>query len=391
MPPSAIRRSQRTHGLVQSDIRAMTRACLELGGVNMGQGICDVPTPPLVKEAATQAIADNRSTYTRYDGEAALREALAWKLGAHNGIVADPETEIVVTLGASGAFAATLTALFDPGDELLMFTPFYGYHVNTARVSGVVPVFVPLQPPSFSLDLARIREAITPRTRAILINTPVNPSGKVFTAAELDALAALCIANDLLCVTDEVYEYMVYPGHTHLSMATRPGMQERTVTMGSYSKTFSITGWRIGFATAIGPLAEPIGLTNDLQAVCAPAPLQHAVAAGIRGLPTSFYTDMAAKYLQQRDQFCGVLREIGLMPIVPDGSYYVLADVSSLGATTPRAAAMQLLRETGVAGIAGSAFFPDSSGDHLLRFCFAKQPNDLDRACEALLQWRRRR
>lgn len=357
----------------------------------MGQGICDVPTPALVKEAATQAITDNRSTYTRYDGEAALREALAWKLEAHNGIVANPETEIVVTLGASGAFAATLTALFDPGDELLMFTPFYGYHVNTARVSGVVPVFVALQPPSFSLDLAQIRAAITSRTRAILINTPVNPSGKVFTVTELDALAALCIEHDLLCVTDEVYEYMVYPGHTHVSIATRPGMSARTVTMGSYSKTFSITGWRIGFATAQAQLAEPIGLSNDLQAVCAPAPLQHAVAAGIRGLPAAFYREMAVKYLAQRDQFCGVLSEIGLDPIVPDGAYYVLADISSLRAPTPRDAAMQLLREAGVAGIAGSAFFPGASGDQLLRFCFAKQPADLDRACEALLQWRRRR
>lgn len=368
----------------------MTRACNALGGVNMGQGICDVPTPDFVKEAAERAIRDNRSIYSRFDGEAELREALAWKLEHHNHVRYDAETEVVATIGASGAWAATLMALFDPGDEVLIFEPYYGYHVNTARVAGVVPVFVPLEPPTFALDLEAVRARITPKTRAILVNTPCNPSGRVFTLSELHALGALCEEFDLLCVTDEVYEYMVYPGGRHVSMASVPGMRERTVTMGSYSKTFSITGWRIGFAAAAAPLAQAIGLANDLYYVCAPTPLQHAVAQGIRQAPTSYYTDMMQSYLAKRDMFCDVLASVGLAPIRPDGAYYVLADVTSLGFADSRDAAMHLLREAGVAGIAGRAFFESPVGDRYVRFCYAKQRSDLERACEQLVHWKSR-
>jgi aminotransferase len=296
-----------------------------------------------------------------------------------------------VTVGSSGALACTLNALCDPGDELLLFEPFYGYHMNTALVAGMVPKPIPLHPPSFTLDTDAIEQSITPRTRAILINTPVNPSGKVFSREELVRLSALCIKHDLLCITDEVYEYLIYGDHEHVSMGSLPGMWERTVTLGSYSKTFSITGWRIGYATAAAPLAAAIGLMNDLYYICSPHPLQLAVAKGIRELPASFYTDMRDEYLAKRDDFCSVLTEVGLPPVVPDGAYYVLADVSRLGEATAKDAAMRLLHESGVASVAGSAFFVGPEGEKYVRFCYAKRDEPLNRAMNQLRAWGKRR
>jgi len=380
-------RSRRTASLVQSEIRAMTRACVAVGGVNMGQGICDTPTPDVVKEAAKRAIDNNQSTYTRFDGVQELREALARRFIDHNGMRFDPDTEIVATLGSAGAYVCALHALLDPGDGIVLFEPFYGYHLNAARVAGIEPTFVRLDPPNFELCLDRLRAAIRPNTRAILVNTPMNPCGKVFTRAELEAIADVAEAHDLVILTDEVYEYLTYDGAPHVSMGSIPRAADRTVTMGSYSKTFSITGWRIGFAAARAPLAEAIGLMNDLNYICAPAPLQHAVATGIRELPRSYYTGLAADYGAKRDQFCAVLAEVGLPPVVPQGAYYVLADVSALGCATAKDAAMAILHGAGVASVAGSAFFAQG-GEHLVRFCYAKRPDDIDRACEGLRRWR---
>jgi len=384
-------RSARTAELTQSEIRAMTRACAAVGGVNMGQGICDVPTPAFVKQAAKDAIDADHATYTRFDGIQPLREALAWKLQTHNGVTYNPENEIVATIGASGAYAATLMALCNPGDEVVLFEPYYGYHLNTAKVAGLKPVIVPLSLPDLTLDVDRLRDAITDKTRVIVVNTPANPSGKVFTRSELEAIASLCRDRGIFCVTDEVYEYMVYPGREHLSMASLPDARDLTVTIGSYSKTFSITGWRIGFAAAPAPIAAAIGLVNDLYYVCAPAPLQHAVAVGVRTATDEFYAQMVNKYANKRDQFCNLLREIGLDPLVPKGAYYVLADVSSIGEATAKDAAMRLLHEAGVASIAGSAFFQGVTGERFVRFCYAKSDGDLDRACEGLASWHKRR
>jgi aminotransferase len=380
-------RSERIQNLLQSEIRAMTRACNEVGGVNLGQGICDVPTPDLIKEAAYEAIRENQSIYTRHDGDAVLREAMARKFARYNGIPLNPDTEVVVTTGASGALAATLMALCDPGDEIILFEPFYGYHLNTALVAGMVPKIVPLHPPTFHLDLQRLRDTITPKTRAILVNTPVNPSGKVFSRDELVAIGAIATEFDLLVITDEVYEYMVYGDRQHVSMASLPGMRERTVTLGSYSKTFNITGWRIGYAVADASLAGPIGLLNDLYYVCAPAPLQRAVAVGIDRFQDDYYADLLQSYTDKRKQFCDTLVAIGLTPIVPDGAYYVLADITSLGCDDAKAAAMKLLYEAKVASVPGTAFFTGAEGQRLVRFCYAKQQPDLDRACEYLLSW----
>lgn len=381
-------RSRRTERLVQSEIRAMTRACNEVGGVNMGQGICDTPTPELVKAAAIDAVATNRSIYTPYNGVPELRRALADKLGSYNGVRCDPDSELTVTVGSAAAYACALVALFDPGDEIVLFEPFYGYHANAALVAGVVPRFVRLEPPDFALDLDALRSAIGPSTRAILVNTPMNPCGKVFEEAELRAIGELCQERDLLCLTDEVYEYLVYSGRRHLSMASLPGMAERTVTMTSYSKTFSITGWRIGYAAGPAPLIEAIGLVHDLNYICAPHPLQLAVANGIARLPDSYYAGLRADYEGKRDRFCAALTRVGLPPIVPQGAYYVLADVSALGCETAKAAAMRILAEAGVAGVPGSAFFGEG-GEQLVRFCYAKSDADLDRAIAGLEGWAR--
>lgn len=364
----------------------MTQRCRELGGVNLGQGICDTPPPPELLRAVLPAIEAGHNTYSRYDGVAALRSALAARLERDNGLSFDPETELVVTLGSTGAFAAAMTALFDPGDRILLFEPYYGYHLNTARLAGLEPDLVPLAGENFALDVAAL-EAAAAGARGIVVNSPANPCGRVFSREELEQIAALCQRHDLLCLSDEIYEYFVYDGRQHLSLATLPGMRDRTVTISGYSKTFSITGWRIGFAAASRPLATAIGLVADLYYACAPTPLQHAVASAITALDESFYRQLAREHQARRDQFCAVLSQVGLRPHVPEGAYYVLADIGELGCDSAAAAALRLLEEARVAGIAGSAFYQEGRGESLIRFCYGKAPEELDAACERLLAW----
>lgn len=376
-------RSRRVAGLVQSDIRAMTLRCDELGGINLGQGICDTPPPGPVAHGAWPAIERGANIYTRYDGIPRLRAAIAGRLEADYGLKADPENEIVVTVGSTGAFTATIMALCDPGDRILLFEPYYGYHLNAAIVAGLKPDLVPLVPGTFRLDADRLDDMAT-GARAVMVNSPANPSGTVFSRTEMEAIADVCRRHDLLCITDEVYEYFLYDGHEHISIATLPGMWERTVTISGYSKTFSITGWRIGYAAARRELAGPIGLVNDQFYICAPAPLQHAVADGIENLGADYYADLKRSYLAKRVRFCETLSEAGLEPVIPEGAYYVLADITALGCETSREAAMKLLEQTGVASVPGSAFFSGPEGERLVRFSFAKEDHVLDRACELL-------
>lgn len=377
--------SDRVADLSQSPIRAMTQRCHELGGVNLGQGICDTPPPSEVLAGIEPAVRAGHNAYTRYDGIDRLRQALAGKLQRDNGIQADPDTEIVVTQGSTGAFVATINALLNPGDRVILLEPYYGYHLNTLKVAGLEPVFVPLERDTMALDVAAI-EAQAAGARAIVLNTPGNPSGRVFSRAEMAALADLCQRHDLLCITDEIYEYFLFDGHRHISMATLPGMWERTVTMGGYSKTFSITGWRMGYLAAPAHLAEPIGLVNDLYYVCTPSIVQHAVADAIEQLNADFYRQLAADHQLRRDRFCTALERSGLTPRVPEGAYYVLADCRVLGQSTAQAAAMVLLERAGVAGVPGSAFWHDDSGEHWLRFCFGKDDATLDQAMRNLEQ-----
>lgn len=376
------RRSHRTSDLAQSYIRRMTRECNRVGGINLGQGICDLPTPPEILEASAEAIRSDRwSTYSRYDGIDDLREAIAHKTMTFNGFEAvDPETNVVSTIGSTGAFNCVVQSLFDPGDEFILFEPYYGYHLNTLKVGGLVPKFVTLAPPQWEVTREALEAVVTEKTRGIMICTPANPSGKVWSREELAVIADFCTDHDILAVTDEIYEYIVYADAQHISLATLPGMWERTVTMSGFSKTFSITGWRIGTVVAHEDLAGPIGLVNDLFYVCAPTPLQKGVAAGMAALPASYYTEMSADYEAKRDMFCGTLTDIGLTPLVPDGAYYVLADITRLGFDDDKDAAMHILETVGVASVPGSSFFVSPVGKTLTRFCYAKEWDVLEQA-----------
>jgi aminotransferase len=379
---------------VQSEIRAMSVACAAVDGINLAQGVCDTDTPHPVVEAAITAMRAGHNIYTRAEGIALLREVIADKFARFNGLGVDAETQVLVTSGATGAMQATCMALLNAGDECIVFEPFYGYHLSTLRSMRIQPVIVPLHAPNWKFDAERLRAAITSRTRAIILNSPSNPSGKVFTRAELEALAEVAIEHDLFVITDEMYEYFVYDGRTHQSLATLPGMAERTVTISGFSKTFSVTGWRLGYLTANERWMPSISYFHDLVYVCAPSPLQHGVAAGLLALPEKFYTGVAEDHQRKRDVLCNALRSAGLAPSVPDGAYYILADAGHLAGKDGRERARWLLKETGVAAVAGSAFFGSDAdgtnrGEHLLRFCFAKKDDELAEAARRIATLKR--
>ena len=378
-------RSERIGFLEQSDIRRMSRECKRVGGINLGQGICPLPSPDEVLEGAAEAIREDRSTYSAYEGIPELRRALAKKLASHNDIEANPDSEIVVTVGSTGAFACAVQGLFNPGDEFILLEPYYGYHLNSILAGECRANFVTLEPPDWHVERDAIVEAISDRTKAIVVNTPVNPSGKVFSREELETIAAICRDHDLLAVTDEIYEYFLYDDHEHVSLASLPGMWERTVTISGFSKTFAITGWRLGYAVAPQELLEPVGLVNDIHYVCAATPLQHGVARAMERLPSDYYDKMAEEFEEKRDFICDALDEAGLEAYFPQGAYYVLADVSGLGFDDDRAAAMHILEAGGVASVPGSAFHEGDGATDLVRFCYAVEWETLRRAAEALI------
>ncbi len=378
------RLSEISRFIVQSEIRSMSVECDRLGGVNLAQGVCDTEVPDPVLQRAISSMREGHNTYTRLDGIATLRNAIAAKTLHYNGIHADPEKEILVTSGATGAFYAACLALFNPGDEVLLFEPLYGYHVSTLKAQRVQPVIVPLIQPDWAIDFDILRYAVTPKTRALVINTPSNPCGKVFSRAELEQLAAFVSEHDLLVITDEIYEYFLYDGADHISFATLPGMAERTLTISGLSKTFSVTGWRIGYLIANPAFIAPIGYFHDLTYVCAPSPAQHGAAAGLVALPDDYYSQLASDYQNKRDMLCSALSAAGLTPSIPDGAYYILADSASIPGESAASKARRLLADTGVAAVAGSAFLTGDRGKNVLRFCFAKRSEDLQRACKRL-------
>jgi aminotransferase len=378
-----MRIGRRMEGLAISDIRSMTRACDAVNGINLGQGVCDLPTPPPVALGAKQAIDEGRAIYTQPEGIAPLREAIAKKLEARYGLHYDARSEVVVTAGATGGFAAACMALFEPGDEVLMFEPYYGYHYNTVVAMGLRPVLVPTLPPDWRFDAAAFDRAITPRTRGVVLCTPSNPSGKVFSPEELDAIGARLEAHDLWAITDEIYEYFVYDGATHVPFATRPRARERCVLLGGFSKTFSVTGWRLGYLCAPEAAARAINVCNDLLYVCAPTPLQWAAVAGL-AMPAEYYADLQRSYAGKRRVLCDALRDAGLEPYEPQGAYYVLADVRALGKRTAKEASMAILERCGVASVPGTSFFVDPVGETLARFCFAKEDSLLEEAARRL-------
>lgn len=375
--------------VMQSDIRAMSIECARMGGINLSQGICDTPVPAVVLQGAADAVMQGANIYTHHTGIRELREAIADKQRRFTGVAFDAEREVVVSAGATGAMYCAFQALLNRGDEVIVFEPFYGYHVSTLRAVEAEPVFVPLDPSDgWSFSIEALEAAVIPKTRALLINTPANPSGKVFSRDELALLAEFAIRHDLFVFTDEMYEHFVFGGLSHVSMASMPGMRERTITISGLSKTFSVTGWRIGYALCDERWAASIGYFNDLFYVCAASPLQAGVTAGLRSLGDGYYRGLSAEYEARRDLFCAALAEAGLEPHVPQGAYYVLASTERLPGATAREKAMHILRETGVASVPGSAFYHEGGGEDLVRFCFAKESHVLEAACEKLLKLR---
>jgi len=378
--------SSRSAFIEKAEIRNMSVECDKVGGINLAQGVCDTDVPEIVASAVGKAVKGGCNSYTRHDGTARLRNALAMKLKRDNGLKFDPENQIVVSAGSTGAFYCAAMALLSPGDEVILFEPYYGYHLSTLQAVEAKAVYAALRPPDWAFDPDELERLITPKTRAIMVCTPSNPCGKVWTRAELEWLAGFAKKHDLVVFTDEIYEYILYDGHKHISPASIPGLADRTVTIGGYSKTYSITGWRIGYAACRADWAERIGQLNDLYYVCAPAPLQEAVAAGIEALKPEFYTDLAKEYMLKRDKFCAALSAAGLKPWVPQGAYYVLADASGLVGKTGKNKAMELLRRSGVAAVPGESFYRENSleVDKILRFCYAKRQKAINEACKRL-------
>jgi len=376
--------ARRIQGIVQSDIRKMSRRCLEVGGVNLGQGICDQPTPGPVKDAAKAAIDADQSIYSKYEGLDPLRAAIARKMAGYNGLPCDPDTEVMVTAGSTGGFVAAVLSFIEEDDEVILFSPFYGYHFNVLRLARPTIRSVTLRGAEWAFDEAELRAAFAPKTKAIVINTPCNPCGKVFTRAELELIARLCVEHDCLAITDEIYEYILYDGRRHVSLATLPGMRERTITLSGFSKTYNMTGWRLGYAVAPAELTARMGVVADLLYICAPTPLQHGVLAAF-DLPPSYYEQMARDYDRKRAQTMAACDAAGLRSLPPQGSYYLMVDVRGAGFATDREAADTLLARCGVAAVPGSSFYADpADGRHQLRLCFAKKDEDLARACAGL-------
>ncbi|MEM7201376.1 MAG: aminotransferase class I/II-fold pyridoxal phosphate-dependent enzyme [Planctomycetota bacterium] len=381
------RRAARWRHLQQENLlRSLTEVINKVPeGINLGQGVCDLDTPgPLQVGSVASIQGGDRQTYTHYTGLPELKAAIAAKLRTFNGLDYGAD-QILVATGSSGAFFAAATALLDPGDEVVLFEPFYSYHHTALRVLGVQPVCVPLRGAAFDFDPEALRAALTPRTRAVMVNTPANPSGKVFTPADLDALAAVLADTDVMVFTDEVYEYMCFDGRRHVSPATVPALADRTLTFGGFSKTFSITGWRIGYLAGPADVVDAAGRVFDQMNVCAPRPLQRGVQQALTELPASFYTELQAGYERKRDRFCAALANGGFRFSPPQGAYYVMADYREvLGDLEAYPAVLQLIERVGINGVPGSIFYEDGASVRTIRFQFAVTPEVLDDVCRRL-------
>jgi aspartate/methionine/tyrosine aminotransferase len=385
------RTARRTHGFTESVIREMTRVANEAGSINLAQGFPDFPAPELLKEAACEAIRADVNQYAVTWGTPRLRRALAAKYARDYGMEVDEAREITVTCGATEAMAAILLAVIDEGDEVLVFEPFYENYGPDAVLCGAKPVWIPLDADA-PLDLDAIAAAVTPRTRAIVLNTPNNPTGRVFTRPEQEGLAELCLRHDLIAVTDEIYEHIIYDG-PHIPIATLDGMRERTITVSGFSKTFSVTGWRVGTIVSPPDIAGAIRKVHDFLTVGAPAPLQEACATALESLGDAYYATLAADYRARRDVLVAALIDAGFRCATPAGAYYILADFSELSDRDDDDYARWLARGgsegpeggPGVAPVPGSSFFHrPGDGRTLVRFAFCKRIETLRAAGERL-------
>ena len=376
----SVRPSAKAERFQESVIREMTRLATLHGAVNLSQGFPDFPAPEAIKEAAREAIARDVNQYAVTWGAKALREAIASRFERSYGLPVDPEREVTVTCGSTEAMIAALLALLDPGDEVVAFEPYYENYGPDAILSGAVPKFVRLRPPDWSFDPDELAGAFGPRTRAIIVNTPNNPTGKVFSRAELGQIADLCLKHDVVALTDEIYEHILYDGAVHVPLATLPGMAERTITVNGMSKTYSVTGWRVGWAIAPAVLTGAIRKVHDFLTVGAAAPLQEAGALAL-ALPDSYYTDLAAFYARRRTRLLGILAAAGFVAYPPKGAYYTMVEISGLGWDDDLAFTRHLVEEIGVAVVPGSSFYADpADGRGQVRFAFCKKDETLDEA-----------
>jgi len=367
----------------ESVIREMTRLALRHGAINLAQGFPDFPAPAEIKEAACEAVRTDVNQYAITWGAKRLREAIAAKSERLYGFPVDTETELCVTCGATEAVFSTIVALVDPGDAVVVFEPFYENYGPDAILAGATPRYVRLCEPDWSFDRAELARAME-GARAIIINTPNNPTGKVFTEDELREIAALCVKHDVVAITDEIYEHLLYDGARHVLMANLPGMRERTVTINALSKTYSVTGWRVGWTIAPPALTDAIRKVHDFVTVGAAAPLQEAGAVAL-ALPPAYYEKIAREYAERRRTMLDILEGAGFRTFPPKGAYYILTDISGFGFADDVAFAHWLVKEVGVAAVPGSSFYRDpKDGRARLRFSFCKKPETLAAAAERL-------
>ena len=385
--------SDKVEHFTESVIREMTRQAMLYGAVNLAQGFPDFPAPAEIKRAAREAIAAEVNQYAITWGAKSLRNAIARQMQEWQGIAVDPETQITVCCGSTEAMISTLLAVCNKGDEVVIFEPFYENYGPDSVLSGAKPVFVKLRPPKtgndeWTFDERELRAAFHGQTKAIILNTPNNPTGKVFTRAELELIRDLCVEFNVLAITDEIYEHILYDGTQHISMASLEGMSERTVTINGLSKSYSVTGWRVGWAVGPPAITNAIRKVHDFLTVGAPAPLQEAGAAAL-GLPRAYYENLATGYCARRDRLMPALTEAGFRCFRPRGAYYVMTDISAFGFADDVAFTKYLVKEVGVAAVPGSSFYNDPrNGAKQVRFAFCKKEATLDEAGKRLRKLR---
>ncbi|MGB6544306.1 MAG: aminotransferase class I/II-fold pyridoxal phosphate-dependent enzyme [Candidatus Acidiferrales bacterium] len=376
--------SVRAARFTESVIREMTRLALKHGAVNLSQGYPDFAAPIEIKEAARQAISLDFNQYAITWGSKSLRDAIAKKFARTQGVSVDPEREVTVCCGATEAMMAAMMAVINPGDEIVIFEPFYENYGPDTILSGAAPRFVRLQPPDWTFDPAELAAAFGPRTKAIILNTPNNPTGKVFSRAELECIRDLCVRWNAFAITDEIYEHILYDGTQHISIASLDGMRDRSITINSLSKTYSVTGWRVGWAIASPETSVAIRKVHDFLTVGAAAPLQEAGAMAI-GMPDSYYDHMAGEYLSRRNRMLEILTKAGFLCFKPAGAYYIMTDISRFGFRNDVEFAKHLVEKIGVAVVPGSSFYNDPvDGARQVRFTFCKKEATLEAAATRL-------
>ncbi|HWY57274.1 MAG TPA: aminotransferase class I/II-fold pyridoxal phosphate-dependent enzyme [Terriglobales bacterium] len=387
--------SDKVEHFTESVIREMTRQAMLHGAVNLAQGFPDFPAPAEIKRAAQDAIAADVNQYAITWGAKSLRNAIARQMQEWQGIAVDPETQITVCCGSTEAMISTLLAVCNKGDEVVIFEPFYENYGPDSVLSGAKPVFVKLRPPTtaegeWTYDERELRAAFHHQTKAIILNTPNNPTGKVFTQPELELIRDLCVEFNVLAITDEIYEHILYDGTQHISMAQLDGMSERTITINGLSKSYSVTGWRVGWAVALPTITNAIRKVHDFLTVGAPAPLQEAGAAAL-ALPRAYYDNLADAYRARRDRLIPALTEAGFRCFRPRGAYYVMTDISAFGFPDDVTFTKHLVKEIGVAAVPGSSFYNDPrDGANQVRFAFCKKDATLDEAGKRLRKLRER-